>query len=60
MFDREESDVIEHAWNAAFGKIATVVVLRRLMLDGLKDQRVVVGLQKLGETYSVRMVATVN
>lgn len=60
-FDREVSDEIEHAWGVPFLKTATVVVLKPLRLNGLKDWKVVVGLHWiLAETYSVRMAAPID
>jgi hypothetical protein len=45
----------------SFGKSATVVVLKRLRLDGLKDWKMVVGLHWiLAEMYSAKMVARID
>lgn len=60
-FDREVLNETERAWNVAFGKSATVVGLRRLMLDGLKGWNVVVGLSWiLDEMYSVKVAVTID
>jgi hypothetical protein len=59
--DREVSNVIEHAWSESFLKTATVVELKPLRLNGLKDWKVVVGLHWiLVETYSAKMDAPID